>query len=281
MNSACSGLMILLRGGFKIWPILSEVLAKNQHGSLIWNKMVCSTCQIGASVLDHLVWIQTFARFIVKMRQSLIVFKSRGVTLEGVIAFPSGLPGPFPSVAMCHPHPIFGGNMDNDLVVGMCRALIEEGFATLRFNFRGVGNSEGTFTKGEMEQEDVYAALHVLRRWPGVARGRIGLAGYSFGASMILTGISRYKAAKAFAFVSPPLGSLTHQIIGRDKRPKIFIVGDRDGLVPYASLEEKVDSLNGAVHVRVVPGADHSWKGPTASEAAGHVASFFVDALQK
>ena len=220
------------------------------------------------------------------MRQSSIAFKSKDVNLEGVIASPQELSGPFPGVVVCHPNPLFGGSMDNGVVLAVCRALVEEGFLTFRFNFRGVGDSEGTFTKGEKEQEDVRAALNLLRRWPGVDKRRLGLVGYSFGASMVLTALSRYKAAGAFVLISPPLAALDYAGIGRDKRPKLFIVGDRDRLVPYCSLKEKVlhtlgvESLHGSVDLQMVSGADHSWRGYEA-EAAQQSTRFFVGTLQR
>ena len=218
------------------------------------------------------------------MRQTSIGFKSGGLTLEGVLGFPQGLSeelsGGFSGVVVCHPHPLFGGNMDNSLVMALCRALDEEGFATLRFNFRGVGNSEGPFTKGEKECEDVRAALDVLRRWPGVDRRRLGLVGYSFGASMLLAGLPAYKAAKALAVISPPLASFEHQKIGRDKRPKLFIVGGRDRLVPHRSLKERIDSLPAPAELQMVEGADHSWRGYEA-EAARETTRFLVDTLQR
>ena len=212
------------------------------------------------------------------MQQSAVGFKSKGVTLEGVMASPQGLPGMFPGVVVCHPHPLFGGNMDNDLVVTVCRALVAAGFAALRFNFRGVGGSEGSFTKGTDEREDVAAALQLLRQCPGVNRKRLGLAGYSFGASVLAAGLERYKAAGAFTFISPPIASLDRQEISTNRRPKLFIVGDRDRLVPYSSLKQRVESLNGAVDLYTVEGADHSWRGYE-NVAAERVTQFFVDKL--
>ncbi len=214
------------------------------------------------------------------MRQTSVAFKSKGLVLEGVIALPRGLTGPFPGVVVCHPHPIFGGNMDNGLVQEVCSTLVREGFGTLRFNFRGVGNSEGSFTKGERETEDVSAALSLLRDWSDTDKRRFGLVGYSFGASMVLNGISRYKAAKALAFISPPLTSLDHRKVESDKRPKLFIVGDKDRLVPYSALKDKVDSLPNRADLKIVPGADHSWRDHEA-EAAYQTARFFAGALKR
>ena len=122
------------------------------------------------------------------MRESGIDFKSKSLTLEGVIASPNGLSGALPGVVVCHPHPLFGGDMNNDLVLAVCKSLVQEGFVTLRFNFRGVGTSDGAFSKGDKEREDVAAALNMLRAWPAVDNARLALVGYSFGAAMILKG---------------------------------------------------------------------------------------------
>ena len=115
------------------------------------------------------------------MRQSAVSFKIKGLTFEGVMAQPereeSGLPG----VVICHPHPLYGGNMDNNVVLAVSYGVVEQGFATLRFNFRGVGNSEGEHTKGEQESQEVLAALELMKAWPSVDSKRVGLAGYSFG----------------------------------------------------------------------------------------------------
>lgn len=196
------------------------------------------------------------------------------------MASPQGLSGTIPGVVVCHPHPLFGGDMDNSLVVSVCRALVEEGFATLRFNFRGVGNSGGHFTKGDMEREDVRVALEFLTQWPGVNKGRLGMAGYSFGALTVISGISDYRASRAFVLISPPLSALQNSGVAMDKRPKLLLVGDRDRLVPYSSLKEASDSLSTALTLEVVQGADHSWRGYE-DEAARRTAGFFVDTLNR
>jgi alpha/beta superfamily hydrolase len=212
------------------------------------------------------------------MRQSAVAFKSKGLMLEGVLASPHGVVGSLPGVVVCHPHPLFGGNMDNALVLGLCQSLVREGFVTFRFNFRGVGKSEGEFTKGEKEHEDVKAALGLMRDWPGVNRRKVGLAGYSFGAAMVLTGLSRYKGAGALALVSPPPSAFDGRKLGRDGRPKLLVTGDRDRLAPYDSIADRARVLGGNVQLSLVPGADHSWRGHEA-EAGDLAAKFFAGAL--
>ena len=214
------------------------------------------------------------------MLQTSVAFNSKGVTLDGVVGTPKGLAGPFPGEVVCHPHPLCGGDMNNSLVLEVCRALVDDGLVTFRFNFRGVGDSGGTFTKGEEEHEDVREALHLLKGWPNVNGGRLGLVGYSFGASMVLTGLGTYRAAKGFVLISPPLNALESRRLARDKRPKLLIAGDKDRLTPYSSLKEMVDSLPNSVGSSMIPGADHSWRGHE-TEAAQQTTRFLGGTLQK
>ena len=109
------------------------------------------------------------------MRQSAVTFKAKGLNFEGVVATPDADGGPYPGVVMCHPHPLFGGNMDNNVVLAVTFELVQQGFATLRFNFRGVGNSEGEHTKGELEYQEVLGALDFMKAWKGVDGGTLGL----------------------------------------------------------------------------------------------------------
>ena len=96
------------------------------------------------------------------MRQSAVIFEANGLTFEGVLAQPDDSTDSVPGVVICHPGPLGGGNMDNNVVVAVSFALVEEGFATLRFNFRGVGNSQGEHSKGELEHQEALAALEFL-----------------------------------------------------------------------------------------------------------------------
>ena len=139
------------------------------------------------------------------MRQSAISFESKGVTLEGVVAVPEGDVGSLAGVVICHPHPLRGGNMDNNVVLSVAYALTQSGFATLRFNFRGVGNSGGEHTEGKLEAQDALSALDVLKAWSDVDGGRVGVAGYSFGSRVVLENAKIHAKAKAIAVISPAL----------------------------------------------------------------------------
>lgn len=213
------------------------------------------------------------------MKQSAVSFKSDGLELEGVFGLPDSQPGLVPGVVLCHPHPLMGGSMDNPVVLAVYFALIRQGLAAFRFNFRGTGNSQGTHTKGENEPADVKAAIDLLRRLPGVNRRRIGVGGYSFGAGMILGGFAKYGDCKAFALISPPPRWYNDFAISKDKRPKLFISGDRDGSVPSEEVKSFAESLPPPTELRLVEGADHFW-GRYVDEAASQVAQFFDDSLK-
>ena len=172
------------------------------------------------------------------MRRTAIGFTSQGLKLEGVLSVPEDLSarapgapgvsetsGNLPAILMCHPHPKLGGDMESPVVLAVCGAAAREGIASMRFNFRGVGDSEGAFSDGEGEQKDMEAALSVLRRWPGIDGKRLAVAGYSFGAAVILDGLKLCKPAQSFALIAPPVSSVRRSRIGRDRRPRLFVRG--------------------------------------------------------
>src|SRR5207247_7560700 len=110
-------------------------------------------------------------------------------------------------LVVCHPHPLYGGDMDNPVVIRVTEVADGLGIATLRFNFRGVGASTGQHGGGEAEAEDVKAARAAMaERLP--AGAAIGLAGYSFGAAVVRRGGAPASAPPCLALVAPPVGVL-------------------------------------------------------------------------
>ena len=214
------------------------------------------------------------------MRQTAIAFKSKGLTLEGVLALPTELPQPYPALVMCHPHPMLGGNMDHSVVSTVCRAVSDAGFASFRFNFRGVEGSEGEFKNGEGAHDDIKAALNMMRRWPGVDGKRVALGGYSFGAGAILRGLRHFGSARSLVLIAPPLSSIGDSRIVKDKRGKLFVVGQNDRLVSSVELQSVLDGVRRPLQFREIAGGDHSLSGRE-WEVADQVAGFVRETLQR
>jgi uncharacterized protein len=174
-----------------------------------------------------------------------------GPDLEGALAEP---PNCRLGVALCHPHPLYGGDMDNPVVGAAARACAVAGLATLRFNFRGVGGSAGAWDEGRGEQDDVRAALACLHaRTP-----RVALAGYSFGAAMAAAVAAAGEPLAGLALLAPPLAtrpwapSESLAVAG----PVLLVAGSADDYCPVSALEDLGRSLPGS-SVSVIPGADH------------------------
>jgi alpha/beta superfamily hydrolase len=150
--------------------------------------------------------------------------------------------------------------MDNNVVDALCDAALQEGLAALRFNFRGVGSSTGSYTDGEGEQEDVLAALRVAAE---AEQGLpVGLAGYSFGANMATLACARApETPRALILVSPPLPSVNRFSFGDLPVSRLFITGDGDRVCPSAGLEALAAQLAPTAECVIVDGADHSWLG--------------------
>ena len=202
-----------------------------------------------------------------------IAFRSEGLTLEGILHQP--VSAPFPAAAVCHPHPLYGGDMHNYVVVAVCQALAEAGIASLRFNFRGVGRSEGEYGDGLGERADAAAALAYLRQLAAVDPDKVSIVGYSFGAAVALAAADERVAA--VAAISPP--SLGQSVPDLDIRcPTLLISGEQDEFAPPASLSTLATTIGPQCQMRVVRGADHFWSGYE-KELAQVVAQFFRDCL--
>ncbi len=178
------------------------------------------------------------------------------ITLEGLLHLPEG-DAPFPGVVVCHPHPQYGGDMYNNVVGALVRAAPDSGFAALRFNFRAVGESEGTHTGGQAEPDDVRAAFAFLAAQPEIDSGRVALAGYSFGAAMALLASPDVSPA-ALALVSLPTiaGELSPP---EGAFPVLLVSGDRDEYSDTAALASLAEAAGDRARLEVMPGVDHFW----------------------
>jgi alpha/beta superfamily hydrolase len=156
------------------------------------------------------------------------------------------------AAVVLHPHPQYGGDMGNPVVLAACGALRELGATTLRFNFRGTGRSEGTYDSGRGEADDARAACASVRDLRPAAR--LLLVGYSFGAAIAANVASDVRPA-ALALISPPVGMMALPSFDA-ATPVLLIAGDRDQVVNIGALRA-LAAPN--VAVTVLPGVDHGW----------------------
>lgn len=179
-----------------------------------------------------------------------------GPRLEGRLHLPDGL-GPFPGAVICHPHSQYGGSMDVPLMAALCQGLARAGWAALRFNFRGVGGSEGRFDEGVGEVDDAAAALAFLAGQAAVKSTGLALVGYSFGALVGLEAARKSPLVGALAAVGLPLESLPEGWLSDCTLPKLFIAGDRDHLCPADELEPWARTLAEPAEVVILADTDH------------------------
>jgi len=185
------------------------------------------------------------------MAEERILFEENGLKLEGMWADSPGDKG----VVISHPHPLYGGSMHNSVVKAVAHAYQEEGYSTLRFNFRGVERSDGDFGNGVGEQEDVRAALQTL------GKKNMDLAGYSFGAWVNALGLSKFKEARRMIMVSPPVSFVDFSFLQYSSKIKLVICGTRDEIAEYKKVEKMLPKWNDQALFRVIQGADHFYSG--------------------
>jgi alpha/beta superfamily hydrolase len=186
-----------------------------------------------------------------------VTIQSGDLKLEALFHLPAGDP-PFPGVVICHPHPQYGGDMYNGVVGAIVEASLSVGLAALRFNFRGVGESEGAYEGGNGEVQDVAAALAHLSASPYIDPSRIALAGYSFGAVVALHHAVTDPGLPAVIAVSPPT-TVGARPAGQVQPPLLVVTGDRDEYCDIAVLNQQWPKLALDLEIEVVPGADHFW----------------------
>ena len=206
-------------------------------------------------------------------------FPSGQLFLEGILHIPEG-EGPFPAVIICHPHPLYGGSMNNNVVNNIAETLTQSALISLKFNFRGVGGSEGSFGQGMGEQEDVNAAISFMTTLNEVDSTNIGLAGYSAGAGFAFPVCFNNDRIKALAAISPPLSIFDFEFFKSCPKPKFLIAGKMDDFIPPSQFLEFCQELPEPKECETVAGADHFWWGYE-SGLAVKVTAFFTRILNK
>jgi hypothetical protein len=169
------------------------------------------------------------------------------------------IPGTIPAGAVItHPHPLYGGSMDNNVVWTAGRALGDRGWATLRFNFRGVGASTGRYGEGLAEVADLTAAMAFLK---SRVAGPCYVAGYSFGAAVAARALLEGLEAAGAVLIAPPIAFMDLAFLPETPGLHLIIAGDRDDLCPLGDLEAFLRGRQPPVDLRVVSGADHFFGG--------------------
>lgn len=187
---------------------------------------------------------------------------SGAVRLEGKLHLPGG-GGEAPGVVLCHPHPAGGGEMGVPLIRYLAEELSARGFIALRFNFAGVGMSEGSFTNGAEEPADVKAAREFLAAEGGADPASISVAGWSFGAWMSIAALSAGLEASACVAVAPPLMACDWEreagLLASSPARRLYLAGDRDQFCPRETIERFTAAVSPRDRDKLVllPGADH------------------------
>ena len=206
------------------------------------------------------------------MEQSLDVCVGGGPTLEARFT-----PGRRPDVmVIAHPHPLYGGSMDNNVVVAARDAARERGMAALRFNFRGVGRSGGSHDEGSAEVEDVRSAVSTAKVRAGAIRGH--LTAYSFGAWVAAQAVADGLEVSSLCLISPPVDFTSFAGLLLPRVPCHVVVGDRDAYCSETSLRAWLATQDAPAPVELIPGADHFYFGYE-SALSGILDRFYLKAL--
>jgi alpha/beta superfamily hydrolase len=159
---------------------------------------------------------------------------------------------------VCHPHPLHGGSMDNKVVYTLARTLEQLGAPAIRFNFRGVGASAGSYDAGRGETADALAVVaYGRRRWPNAA---LWLAGFSFGGAVAVRAAGEAGPQRLIA-VAPGITTITVTDAAPPACPWLIVHGDADEVVPLEAVRAWADRLSPAPQMRVLPGASHFFHG--------------------
>ena len=177
------------------------------------------------------------------------------------------------SAVICHPHPEHGGTMQNKVVHTLARAFVARGFAALRFNFRGVSESEGTFDGGEGEVQDALAAVRTMKERMGDAK--LWLAGFSFGAAIAIHAAAAARPG-GLVSVAPAVSRVSKQMCPQPDCPWLIIQGDEDEVVAVSDTIAWVNELEPGPELQIFEGTGHFFHGKLVK--LRHAVEAFIDA---
>lgn len=190
--------------------------------------------------------------------------------------------GSNPPVALIlHPHPQYGGTMNNRVVYALHQAFARQGFSVLRFNFRGVGRSQGQFDNGPGELSDAASALDWLQSFNSDAKG-CWIGGFSFGAWIAMQVLMRRPEIDGFIAAAPPANMFDFTFLAPCPSSGLVLQGSRDELVPEPEVAKFADKLAHqreiVVEYRKIEGADHFFNNHI-DDFSGHIDDYLASRL--
>ncbi|MCH7486209.1 MAG: alpha/beta hydrolase [Proteobacteria bacterium] len=188
-----------------------------------------------------------------------------------------------PLALLLHAHPQHGGTMNNKVVYSLFQSFTRRGFSALRFNFRGVGRSQGRFDNGQGELSDAASALDWMQTHNPNASG-CWIGGFSFGAWITMQLMMRRPEISGFISVAPPASMQDFSFLAPCPASGMIVHGNRDDVVPIASVDklaQKVSSQkNITIDYRVIDGADHFFRDHM-EILIGHIEDYLDKVLPK
>jgi len=178
---------------------------------------------------------------------------------------------------VCHPHPQYGGTMENKVVARIARYVSEAGIDAVRFNFRGTGRSEGSFDSGRGERDDLRAVIeYVAHRAP---TGKIAIVGFSFGAWIGLDVGRQSNVVKALVGVAPPVRMFDFGFFTDASKPTLIIYAENDQYTPSSTTKAWLESsATESLESACIPDVDHFF-GPQVDNVGRKVAEFLTRVL--
>jgi uncharacterized protein len=182
-------------------------------------------------------------------------------------ADPDGSPKPLrAAIVLGHPHPLYGGSMHTKALYQVAKAFCRLGCAVLRFNFRGVGTSEGSFGNGLGEVEDYWAAMEFMAsRYPEL---ELWAGGVSFGSWVAATAGANDDRVTRLVAIAPPVSMYDFSAVSRSTKAKFFLNGEQDEVCPVQALREFYAHAEEPKDLVVVEGANHLFDGHLTELAA-------------
>ncbi len=178
--------------------------------------------------------------------------------LETLIECPANDGTPVGVAVLCHPHPLHGGTLTNKVVHTLARTCNALDLITVRFNFRGVGDSEGEYGEALGETDDLHAVLEwVQGRWPGQP---LWLGGFSFGAYVALRAAERWSLHQLIT-IAPPVNYFSFAPLAPVRCDWLLVQGDADEVVPHGQVMEWIAGLSTPPRLLEMPGAGHFFHG--------------------